>query len=261
MIHHKPSEVPLETLPDYFTHIQSGKDVSKEDLGILSDNTGDNISKLNPHFGEMSVHYWVWKNRRDTEHVGFQHYRRFFNFNPKYPLPQPNHGLSFKLYKRLIRKMISPEFILKDLQTASFIFPEKVRCKPTISEHYKLCHNPKDWELFMSFLDKKLTPEYKAFIPAMSSDTHLHACLLFIARFEEFDRYMTWLFDLLFDLYEQLDPPIDGYQSRSLAYLTERLLHLFILAEQDLRPGSIKTRSYPCFGHEPPRLKDLFTYW
>ena len=40
------------------------------------DNTGDNISKKNPHYNELTALYWGWKNL-DVDALGLVHYRRY----------------------------------------------------------------------------------------------------------------------------------------------------------------------------------------
>ena len=51
-----------------------GKDL---DLGYTKDNTGDNISKKNKNYCELTGLYWAWKNI-DAEYIGLAHYRRHF---------------------------------------------------------------------------------------------------------------------------------------------------------------------------------------
>ena len=51
---------------------------------MIGDNTGDNISKLNSHYCELTAMYWAWKNMdklNNPDYIGFMHYRRLFNFN------------------------------------------------------------------------------------------------------------------------------------------------------------------------------------
>ncbi len=51
----------------------------------LRDNTGDNISKKNSSYGELTFHYWLWKNKLkeidDNDWIGFCAYRRFWGQN------------------------------------------------------------------------------------------------------------------------------------------------------------------------------------
>ena len=54
--------------------------------GYQPDNEGDNISIKNPHFCELTCHYWAWKNLKDIDIVGLNHYRRYFDFTKKWPL-------------------------------------------------------------------------------------------------------------------------------------------------------------------------------
>ena len=60
---------------DVIEPIQTGKDYTNFDLAMLSDNEGDNISRKNPYYGEMTCWYWVWKNyiktHPDVEYIGF----------------------------------------------------------------------------------------------------------------------------------------------------------------------------------------------
>lgn len=62
-----------------FLPIHVGKSLSDADLGIIGDDTGDNISYLNPYYCEMTAMYYVWKNIK-ADYKGLCHYRRFFTF-------------------------------------------------------------------------------------------------------------------------------------------------------------------------------------
>ena len=53
----------------------------------LRDNTKDNISKKNPHYGEYTFYYWYWKNllkfKKKDEWVGFCSYREYWGNKKK----------------------------------------------------------------------------------------------------------------------------------------------------------------------------------
>ena len=46
--------------------LQVGKDISKIDLNIQGDNTGDNISCKNQSYCELTGMYWAWKNLKTS---------------------------------------------------------------------------------------------------------------------------------------------------------------------------------------------------
>lgn len=62
---------------EYCIPIQVGFHETKEDFGILKDNTGDHRAKKHPIYSEYSGIYWLWKNV-NAEYKGMLHHRRAF---------------------------------------------------------------------------------------------------------------------------------------------------------------------------------------
>tara|TARA_B100000073_G_scaffold339346_1_gene337651 strand:- start:986 stop:1798 length:813 start_codon:yes stop_codon:yes gene_type:complete len=58
------------------------KDLDEYPNDWIKDNEGINISKKNSHFGTLTSHYWLWKNKlksyEDNDFIGINHYRRFW---------------------------------------------------------------------------------------------------------------------------------------------------------------------------------------
>ena len=59
--------------------VHVGAALSNLDLKIQRDDTGDNISKKNPQYCELTAQYWLWKNTK-SDYCGLCHYRRFLGF-------------------------------------------------------------------------------------------------------------------------------------------------------------------------------------
>lgn len=76
---HKESELPDN---DLYLPIHVGSALSGQDIpGTQRDDSGDNISRKNPNYCELTAQYWLWKNV-DSDYYGLSHYRRFMSFAP-----------------------------------------------------------------------------------------------------------------------------------------------------------------------------------
>lgn len=68
---------------DLYIPIRCGAVFDKRDnVTMLGDDTGDNISEKRVSFCELTVLYWFWKNVK-ADYVGLCHYRRFLSFSSK----------------------------------------------------------------------------------------------------------------------------------------------------------------------------------
>ena len=63
---------------DFYKNLLVGVDNgNKGEKSYLRDNSGDNISKKNSSFCELTGMYWLWKNS-NASIIGIEHYRRYF---------------------------------------------------------------------------------------------------------------------------------------------------------------------------------------
>ena len=62
--------------------IPSGVGSNSYPQNFIDEKTGNNINQKNPYYGEITFHYWLWKNKlKDfsrNDWFGVCHYRRFF---------------------------------------------------------------------------------------------------------------------------------------------------------------------------------------
>ena len=85
---------------DIYIPLQVGAE-GKKDLGYLKDNTGDNISSMNPYYCELTGMYWMWKNT-SADIIGLVHYRRYFY--DKYIFSDPKKILDKKTIQNMMSK-------------------------------------------------------------------------------------------------------------------------------------------------------------
>ena len=71
---HKKYKMPADT--SVYLPIHVGCE-GKKKLGFQGDNSGENISVLNPYYCELIGLYWAWKNL-ECDYLGLVHYRRYF---------------------------------------------------------------------------------------------------------------------------------------------------------------------------------------
>ncbi len=223
---HKPSVLPESP---FFLPIHVGKAISDFDLGITGDDTGDNISSKNKNYCELTALYWAWKNIKkeypDLEYIGLFHYRRFFDFARKdkcfdYVLNNEKEVINYSLESEKIRKLLlHNKFILCNKK----IYPY------TLQIDYCMCHVSDDFRLLKKIVHK-IYPEYdRSFYYIFEVNNKIFPCNMFITSYEEFEKYCTWLFPLLFEIEKQCN--IKGYsesQARIYGYMAERLFNLYI---------------------------------
>ena len=217
-------EVPLPHHP-YFLPIQAGAVLRNHIAGYQPDDEGDNISIKNPHFCELTCHYWAWKNLKNVDIVGLNHYRRYFDFPKRWP--------QFSADKRFIK---TEDFLKQDcffpdleklLQKYDIILPVARHWRVSNTQQYGDYHIAKDWEMLRQII-KERSPQYMpAFEKTMDHSNQAVGYNMFITHWKHFDAYSEWLFDILFEVEQRVPPIDDPIQSRIYGYMSERLINVF----------------------------------
>ena len=104
---HKAYRMPEDPM---YLPLHVGAACHEQDPGYVRDDTGDNISALNPSFCELTGLYWAWKHL-DADYIGLAHYRRHFSLSKKGEDP--------------FDSVLTSEELLPLLETAAVIVPGK----------------------------------------------------------------------------------------------------------------------------------------
>lgn len=155
----------------------------------LHEKNGENLSKYNKYFAEMSGIYWVFKNRLkiydDDDYLGFCHYRRLW-LNNLYP---KDH----KEYSNIYTKLLSNRKYLDNNTCNTFLLdPTKLK-NENIYDHFVNNHG----QQLLDELPNLIEPElYKSFLK-YTKKNEFSACNMFITKPKIFDEYCKFIFPLL----------------------------------------------------------------
>lgn len=202
-----------------------GKDCKLPYNNVFYDNTGDNISYLNSYYCELTGYYWIWKNYKLKDYIGFCHYRRYWEFLN-----------NFNIIK---------EYLID----YDIIVPHPY--KQNTYEQYKSAHNIEDLDLVIDILknDYNITDNI---INEFKISESFYSTNMFITSKELFCEYCEFLFSILDkfnnikhinnidDVYNIIKLnktkyikgfyPINDikYQSRFAGYLSERIFNIWL---------------------------------
>ena len=73
----------------------------RNDITMIGDDTGDNISEKRLSFCELTVQYWAWKNVQ-ADYYGLCHYRRYLSFS--------DYADGIDIHGRITEKYIGEDF-------------------------------------------------------------------------------------------------------------------------------------------------------
>lgn len=223
---HKKYTFPEDTA--LYIPLQCGADID-EPLGYLPDNIGDNISKKNRNYCELTAYYWVWKNVLHDDIVGVGHYRRIpvdCNGNKFYT--QSDLREIFSEYDALIAGNLNydPQ---KHFYTDDHHIESALPKDSTYSQ-YASTHHRVDMDLAWEAIHAYLPDYEEEFIDYIIFGKLFIPCNILVAKKEVFDGFCEWLFKILFFV-EKHSPyeTYDDYNKRAFGFLAERLFALYFI--------------------------------
>ena len=225
--------------------------------GFIGDDTGDNISHLNNTYGEMTAHYWLWKNYLPTakeEYIGLCHYRRFLNFSGnKYDFSEKKETewspLDMLYYKYFVRFMFSDcteNSILDKIDGYDLVTTKKWHFRNTNRMEFDYWHPGIVLDQAMDILDAQF-PEYTPYAKKFFSDTEGYYCLCFIMKRELLVSFLEWQFKIVKEL-DKINTNLgytDDHYMRTPAFIMERFYNIWI--RYQIGKNKVKLLEMPAF--------------
>lgn len=208
---------------EIYLPIHVGKALSNIELGIIGDNTGENISTKNPYYCELTAIYWGWKNLKDVDYIGLCHYRRYFNFNSHPFLMIEEENVTYEDFLNNIKytKLDENIFDYDVVLPTSRPFSDNVMKEHIMNLDF----------IDMAVLEKiilRLYPDYRESIKyVFYKKQDVPQRNMFIMKKDIFDEYCNFLFSILFEVekYVKLSPYT--HYKRIFGFMGELLLPLF----------------------------------
>ena len=204
------------SLPEYIYPIQVGAGNCDIRIADIADDRGDNISKKNVNYSELTGLYWIWKNKlcnsgapegENGQYYGLVQYRRLFDFS--------NDDLL-----RLVDNDVD------------VVLPYTMPYDPDIHEHHKRYLKEADWNALLTALSE-LQPEYADYFPEVLEQQYLYNYNVILAKKSVLRDYCEWLFPILERTEELSIPKGSDRADRYIGYMGETLETLYFMKNKD----------------------------
>ena len=169
-LHDRPLQGPV-SFPAGCVTVQAGTDLGERMATDRHDNEGENISRKNGHYDELTVTYWAWKNSRAAV-KGIAHYRRCLMLTEA----ERNALLSGAI---------------------DVLLPLPFLCYPDTSMQFGRYNTSKAVDAMLEALSLLYgSDEREQAVQVLRGDI-LYNYNMLIARAEVFDAYCRWMFPVL----------------------------------------------------------------
>lgn len=211
---HKAYTMPQDEM---YLPIHVGKAGKSLELGFPGDDTGENISLKNSGYCELTGIYWAWKNLK-SDYIGLSHYRRYFR------------GSTGKSKWDCILTGTQAEALL---EKKDVLLPKRRNYYiETVYDQYIHAHPAEPLDLALKLVAQQ-GENYHLAAEKLKKRTWTHIYNMFLMKWDIFDDYCQWLFDVLAQVEAQIDvSAYSAYDQRVFGFLGERLLDIYIEANK-----------------------------
>jgi len=208
---HKKFDEPADKI---YIPLHVGKSKSA-DLGYLGDDTGENISKMNCYYSELTGIYWIWKNYQTSDYIGICHYRRYLINAEGRIFDESDYNQILKTYDIITSKKLKYDFTYYDGYADAHNINDLIETGKVISEKY---------------------PEYYVEFERLVHSNESYFGNIMVTSKALFDEYSSWLFDIFFEVQKRIDVhSYDDYHKRVFGFISEFLLMVWVSTKK-LKP-------------------------
>jgi hypothetical protein len=212
---HKKYKVPTSNI---YLPVQVGATLADISLqGFAPDDSGTNISALNPYYNELTALYWAKYNLVDEDVIGLVHYRRYFG----------------KRRSHDILDILSEDDIYSALDKFDVILPKQRNYFIENQErHYLNAHENAPYFAMVDVI-AEYYPEYLSALEKTAKSTKAHLFNMSIMKQADFQAYTDFLFGVLGKVSERVElAAYTGHDQRALGFLGERLMDVWVSTNQ-----------------------------
>lgn len=203
--------------------------------GLIGDDTGENISRYNDSYCELTALYWAWKNApAEADRIGLMHYRRLLD------CPNDHVGATVEITPR---RLHLPDWCARldawldgPGREVDIVLPRPHLMGRTLSRNYGYRHHIEDYGVARDLVARD-HPEMLPTFDRVSQGRALRLGNIFLMRRELVDAYCGWLFPILESVANSAgDRPASPDQSRYIGFLAERLFTIYAAYLMETRP-------------------------
>lgn len=210
MIHEKDKMLSTTYVdPSYVKRLQVGAAGAEKRIGNMQDDVGDNISKKNGNYSELTGLYWVWKNEIKNlssdcvNYYGLAHYRRFI-------------------------ELTDDDMTRLATNDIDVVLPYPMPYEPNIEAHHLRYISDDEWAAVLQAVEE-VQPEYINGFKKILKQKYMYNYNIILAKAKVLDEYCSWLFPVLFRVEELVN--LDGRKmpNRYIGYVGETLETLYFM--------------------------------
>lgn len=216
----------------------------RENISMLGDDTGDNISEKRLSFCEFTVQYWAWKNV-NADYYGLCHYRRYLSFaRRRFSRVNAHNMIEVPLLTRRTKArygLLDAEAMRREIGRYDMIVSEPGLVERIPTYTGEQVHTVRQlWEAHEGVLLEKhsidillklikdIKPEYVQIAKAYFNGNKHIGYNCFIMKKSLFDQLCEFEFPILFQLEQILSEKITKKYPRIIGYIGEMLYGIFV---------------------------------